>query len=63
MNHAPRMRAVVRRYKQLLSGSWFVDRAKGKQYGSGSWFIVANVQFHAILGKSYDIVSHIVLIS
>ena len=39
--------------KQHLSGSWFVDRAKGKQYGSGFWLIVANVQFHVILGHSY----------
>ena len=34
---------VDRTKRQQLSDSWFVERAKSKQYGSGSWLIVANV--------------------
>ena len=43
-NHAPRVKAVVRRSKrkQHLSGLWLIDWAKGEQYESGSWLIVVN---------------------
>ena len=43
---------IVRRSNQTLThltGLWFVNRAKSKQYRSGLWLIVANVQFRVIL--------------